>query len=96
MNTARTRTDATHTAAAHTDSSEQALERMRRWRLVLGGADDGTGVSLQGDDGRIDVALGALYDTPPSTGGRSGRRRGGLGGRWWFAGLGLGATEGGC
>jgi Mg-chelatase subunit ChlD len=37
-------------------------ERMRRWRLVLGAA-DGTGVSLGGDDARIDSALGALYDS---------------------------------
>ena len=32
-------------------------ERLRRWRLVLGGGDaDGTGVGLEGDDVRIDVA----------------------------------------
>ena len=38
---------------------------MRRWRLVLGGGDaDGTGAALDGDDGRIDAALGALYDAP--------------------------------
>jgi Mg-chelatase subunit ChlD len=37
-------------------------ERLRRWRLVLGGADDGIGVPLSGSDGRIDSALGALYD----------------------------------
>jgi hypothetical protein len=36
---------------------------MRRWRLVLGGADDGTGTSLGGDDARIDAALSALYDS---------------------------------
>jgi len=29
---------------------------------VLGGADDGTGTGLTGDDVRIDAALGALYD----------------------------------
>jgi Mg-chelatase subunit ChlD len=37
-------------------------ERLRRWRLVLGGADDGTGCGLAGDDVRIDAALAALYD----------------------------------
>jgi hypothetical protein len=38
-------------------------ERIRRWRLVLGGGDgDGTDVRLRGDDRRIDAALGALYD----------------------------------
>ena len=47
-------------------------ERLRRWRLVLGGnAADGTGVSLHGDDTRIDGALAALYDS---------ERSGGLGG----------------
>ncbi|HEX6524184.1 MAG TPA: VWA domain-containing protein [Streptosporangiaceae bacterium] len=38
-------------------------QRLRRWRLVLGGTDDGTGTGLTGDDVRIDAALGALYDT---------------------------------
>jgi Mg-chelatase subunit ChlD len=37
-------------------------ERMRRWRLVLGGADDGTGVTLSSGDGAVDAALAALYD----------------------------------
>ncbi|MDQ2996833.1 MAG: VWA domain-containing protein [Chloroflexota bacterium] len=47
-------------------------ERLRRWRLVLGGgAADGTGVDLHGDDQRIDGALAALYDS---------ERSGGLGG----------------
>lgn len=53
------------------------LERLRRWRLVLGGGDDGTGMSLHDDDGRIDVALAAVYDMPPSS--RGGKRKGGLG-----------------
>lgn len=53
------------------------LERLRRWRLVLGGADDGTGMSLHGDDGRIDIALAAVYDAPPTS--RGGKRKGGLG-----------------
>jgi Mg-chelatase subunit ChlD len=38
-------------------------ERLRRWRLVLGGVDDGIGVPLNGSDARIDSALGALYDS---------------------------------
>jgi len=47
-------------------------ERLRRWRLVLGGgAADGTGADLRGDDLRIDGALAALYDSD---------RSGGLGG----------------
>src|SRR6204780_1700288 len=59
-------------------------ERLRRWRLVLGGEQDGTGVSLDGDDVRVDAALSALYDADAAeTDGRGGRgsaRRGaGLG-----------------
>lgn len=46
-------------------------ERKRRWRLVLGGGQcDGTGLSLSGDDLRMDAALQALYDS---------ERQGGLG-----------------
>ncbi|WP_338665291.1 VWA domain-containing protein [Pararoseomonas sp. SCSIO 73927] len=46
-------------------------ERLRRWRLVLGGgAADGTGFSLAEADRRMDGALGALYDSD---------RKGGLG-----------------
>ncbi len=53
-------------------------ERLRRWRLVLGGGDaDGTGAPLAADDRRIDAALGALYDrTAPR--GRGGGRSAGL------------------
>ncbi|NGO49091.1 hypothetical protein G6048_45805, partial [Streptomyces sp. YC419] len=37
-------------------------ERLRRWRLVLGGAEaDGTGYELAGQDAGMDGALGALY-----------------------------------
>ena len=57
-------------------------ERLRRWRLVLGGGDaDGTGVDLGGDDVRIDVAMGAVYDQEAQQrrGGRSSGRSGGLG-----------------
>jgi Mg-chelatase subunit ChlD len=46
-------------------------ERLRRWRLALGGGDaDGTEVSLGGRDAAVDAALSALYD---------GERRAGLG-----------------
>jgi Mg-chelatase subunit ChlD len=61
--------------------SEQ--ERLRRWRLVLGGADaDGTGAGLAGDDVRIDNALAAVYDLAPGerrAGSRAHGRQGGLG-----------------
>jgi len=50
------------------DGVPEASERIRRWRLALGGADDGTGVPLAGDDARIDAALGALYDSDGSSG----------------------------
>jgi Mg-chelatase subunit ChlD len=67
-----------------TQQGEQADERLRRWRLVLGGADaDGTGVPLSGEQAAVDAALAAVYDA--GRGGReSGRpaggrdRRGGL------------------
>ncbi|MBB4793364.1 Mg-chelatase subunit ChlD [Streptomyces nodosus] len=40
-------------------------ERLRRWRLVLGGdAADGTGYPLDGRDAAMDGALTALYGTP--------------------------------
>lgn len=45
-------------------------ERARRWRLVLGGHEDGTGIALTGRDAAMDGALEALYDSP---------RQGGLG-----------------
>ncbi|HOM72849.1 MAG TPA: VWA domain-containing protein [Armatimonadota bacterium] len=48
------------------DSSE---ERLRRWRLILGGDDaDGTGCELASDDIVIDQALAALYDSERSGG----------------------------
>lgn len=47
-------------------------ERLRRWRLILGGENaDGVGVTLGNIDASVDAALSALYDAP---------RRGGLGG----------------
>jgi hypothetical protein len=59
-------------------------ERLRRWRLVLGGGDaDGTNVELGGDDVRIDAALGAVYDVSAAAqrrpSGRGSGRSGGLG-----------------
>lgn len=54
-------------------------ERLRRWRLILGGNEaDGTGVGLRGDDLAMDRALGALYD-PNGRGGLGSSRQGGLG-----------------
>ncbi|MFB7616564.1 VWA domain-containing protein [Kitasatospora sp. NPDC056181] len=58
-----------------------AEERLRRWRLVLGGEADGTGCTLRGRDAAMDGALGALYRGAPEEGraGRAGRRGAGLG-----------------
>lgn len=56
-------------------------ERLRRWRLVLGGGDaDGTGAELGGDDLRIDAAMAAVYDQDGSrrAPGRASGRSGGL------------------
>ncbi|HEV7974351.1 VWA domain-containing protein [Amycolatopsis sp.] len=53
-------------------------ERLRRWRLVLGGEDDGTGHGLAGQDQEIDVALSSLYDGKREAEG-TGRRTSGLG-----------------
>ncbi|MER5207109.1 VWA domain-containing protein [Streptomyces sp. NPDC002825] len=53
-------------------------ERLRRWRLVLGGGEaDGTGRELTGTDALMDGALGRLYDRKPQD--RTGDRSGGLG-----------------
>ncbi|WP_308250070.1 VWA domain-containing protein [Sphaerisporangium fuscum] len=47
-------------------------ERLRRWRLVLGGEADGTGCALSGDDAQMDAALAALYNSGRGTGTGSG------------------------
>ena len=57
-------------------------ERLRRWRLVLGGDEaDGTGTELGGDDARMDAAMAAVYDNDGQSrrAGRSSGRAGGLG-----------------
>ncbi|QMU79256.1 VWA domain-containing protein [Streptacidiphilus sp. PB12-B1b] len=60
---------------------QAAEERLRRWRLVLGGDADGTGCRLTGRDEAMDRALAALYRGGGSTAPESGRPRGaGLGG----------------
>ncbi|MGA4540360.1 VWA domain-containing protein [Uniformispora flossi] len=56
-------------------------ERLRRWRLILGGDADGTGTALTGQDRRIDETLAALYRPAPAEGGGrgGGQRAAGLG-----------------
>ena len=56
-------------------STAAQQERLRRWRLILGGDEaEGTGLALSGTDLAIDRALRALYDAPQDK-----DRRGGLG-----------------
>ena len=52
-------------------TQETAPERLRRWRLVLGGGDaDGTGVGFGAGtgDARRDAVLDALYDSDRTAG----------------------------
>ncbi|MER7708879.1 VWA domain-containing protein [Kitasatospora sp. NPDC097605] len=71
-------------AAPAADPGTSADERLRRWRLVLGGESDGTGRALHGRDAAMDGALAALYRGAAEDGRagqpRSGRRSAGLGG----------------
>jgi Mg-chelatase subunit ChlD len=53
-------------------------ERLRRWRLVLGGDSDGTQETLSGTDARVDAALEALYGSQGQGEGPA-RRSAGLG-----------------
>ena len=56
-------------------------DRMRRWRLVLGGGDaDGTGESLSPSDAGMDAALAALYGGSTPAAGEEGTPAGGRGG----------------
>ncbi|MCZ4120666.1 VWA domain-containing protein [Streptomyces sp. H39-S7] len=69
------------TTTGGTNRAVPADERMRRWRLVLGGgAADGTGCALAGRDAAMDRTLGALYGG--DGGGADGKagRTAGLGG----------------
>ena len=62
--------------------SDGSSERLRRWRLVLGGGEgDGTRETLSGDDTGRDSVLDALYGDGSGDGGsgRAGGRGGGLG-----------------
>ncbi|MET7859557.1 VWA domain-containing protein [Streptomyces sp. NPDC005318] len=77
------------TTATHTDTAGAAAgrgsaddERLRRWRLVLGGdSAESTGCTLAGRDAAMDGALNALYGGGGRPGGRGGSdRSAGLGG----------------
>jgi Mg-chelatase subunit ChlD len=65
------------TAATGPPRCEES-ERLRRWRLLLGGPSEASlGMSLAGDDVAMDGALAALYDQGPDD--SSGPRSAGLG-----------------
>lgn len=61
------------------------MDTLTRWRLILGGDEaDGTGVSLSGDDERMDAALEAIYELERRKkfryeGGSGGERKGSSG-----------------
>jgi len=69
--------------------AEVTDERLRRWRLVLGGAEDGIGMRLGGADAGMDAALAALYDQ----GGANAGGPDGAGGGQRGAGLGASAPR---
>ncbi|MFC7307411.1 vWA domain-containing protein [Streptomyces monticola] len=59
---ANTNTGTDPKANTNTGTGTGSDERLRRWRLFLGGdAADGTGCQLQGKDAAMDGALGSLY-----------------------------------
>ncbi|MFG2664208.1 VWA domain-containing protein [Streptomyces sp. NPDC048387] len=63
-----------------TDREAAGGDRLRRWRMVLGGGEaDGTGRVLSGRDAAMDGALAALYGGG-GAGARGQERSGGLGG----------------
>ncbi|MET7759484.1 VWA domain-containing protein [Streptomyces sp. NPDC005389] len=69
-------TDATTRPTAAGDTGAADDERLRRWRLVLGGGEaDGTGRALTGTDAAMDGALSALYGRGKQSGDRTGRDR---------------------
>ncbi|WP_035800949.1 VWA domain-containing protein [Kitasatospora mediocidica] len=69
------------TAATTPSSDPETDQRLRRWRLVLGGEADGTGCRLTGRDAGMDRALAALYrGAPAPAASRGGARSAGLGG----------------
>jgi hypothetical protein len=47
---------------AEAANDEPARERLRRWRLVLGGPAEESLGRAEGRDGAMDAALAALYD----------------------------------
>ena len=74
-------TDETRRDGAMTDETGDATrERLRRWRMVLGGPADEALGKAEGRDGAMDSALAALYDGGEGDGESGSRRSAGLGG----------------
>ncbi|MFD6415133.1 VWA domain-containing protein [Streptomyces sp. NPDC060194] len=77
-------TDSQAAGTGHGDTAAPAVdaaERLRRWRLVLGGGEaDGTGCPLGGTDAAMDGALAALYGRDGGSNGSRRERSAGLGG----------------
>ncbi|MFF4173208.1 VWA domain-containing protein [Streptomyces sp. NPDC001744] len=65
MSTPPTAPASPHPAPAPHRPPDPADERLRRWRLVLGGDADGTGRALAGTDAAVDRTLTALYGGSP-------------------------------
>ncbi|MGN6370534.1 MAG: VWA domain-containing protein [Phycisphaerae bacterium] len=71
-----------HPSPSHTPSSTTTEERLRRWRLILGGNEaDGLNINLSQTDAAIDAALAALYGGGGNllSGGKAKDRSGNLG-----------------
>ena len=63
----------------HSLQSPAEIERLRRWRLILGGGEaDGIGITLEGGSVGMDNVLDALYNGE-ADGGKAGGQRGSLG-----------------
>ena len=71
-------TDTVSTVDAPSPITEE--ERLRRWRLVLGGQAEGSCGKLSGQMAEIDQALAALYDADDQSGLGKNERKGGRGG----------------
>ncbi len=69
--------DTTADAPTGDTSADERDERLRRWRMVLGGESaDGTGHALSGRDAAMDGALSALYGAGKERGGGTDRSAG--------------------
>jgi Mg-chelatase subunit ChlD len=60
-------------------NDEAARERLRRWRLVLGGQAEEALGKAEGRDGAMDAAMAALYDAGETDGEPGSKRSAGLG-----------------